>query len=916
MNITKKCLALILIAALVLPLLPAAPLHAATIVDSGKCGENVTWSFDSDGVLRINGGGAMETYEVTGEYELTALTPWRQYDVQEVVIGSGITEISNYAFMRMNDLTRITIPGSVEKIGPSSFDHADMYNESRKDSILLVCESGSAALEYAKNNGFLFAVSDGAAEDSVIAGTAARMNWRINLLTGELKIECTGNMPAFESVELNPYYKYRPFIRSLNLDPELTRISDNAFRGLTYLTEVRIPNKVASVGDSAFFGCTRLTSVSMSDSVKKIGNYAFSQCGALDVVKTGDGLVDIGEEAFSETGALRAITLSDGLESIGERAFFKSGLRSVRIPDTVTEIGDEAFGSCPNLADATIGEGLTRIGSRMFYYCAALAQVEIGDAVEIIEKEAFSNCAALKQITFPVRLTKIDERAFEYSGLVCVMIPDSVITVGKGAFRSCQALTSLKTGSGWTSLFDYAFTGCTALTELSLGKHVAYIGKNAFSYCASLTGVTIPDGVATVSPCAFAHCDKLSSVTLGHGLERIGSYAFAYCPKLAAVEIPFGVFGIGRAPFRGCDSLRTVSFPASVQHIGITLELPMLPNLETIDVYGRGTTVAEGAMPLNATIRAFSGSESEAFTDREGFLFEPLDEIHTHRYYGRQTVAPTCQTPGEFTLTCVNCGDSHNEPLPAVAHTANPPEEVTDVFPNAGGNTCIYCGTTIEEMPLPETEHDYKAYPVRTATCAEEGLTRYVCARCGDTYEESVPLLEHTPEPIEAVPATCAREGSTAGSVCAVCGEILVRPESVPKTEHIYIALPAVKATCTESGLTQGEVCTVCGYVLTAQTVVPALGHLEPNEYGVCARCGKVLTADTRLLLTGECGADAVYSLYSDGLLTISGTGPIRDYEQFGSPIRTIAKKPSGAGTPRRDRRRDHEDRRECFQLL
>lgn len=47
--------------------------QAAEIVDSGTCGENVTWTLDSAGTLTISGTGLMKDY-INGN-----LAPWYSY---------------------------------------------------------------------------------------------------------------------------------------------------------------------------------------------------------------------------------------------------------------------------------------------------------------------------------------------------------------------------------------------------------------------------------------------------------------------------------------------------------------------------------------------------------------------------------------------------------------------------------------------------------------------------------------------------------------------------------------------------------------------------------------------------------------------------------------------------------------------
>ena len=64
-------------------------------------------------------------------------------------------------------------------------------------------------------------------------------------------------------------------------------------------------------------------------------------------------------------------------------------------------------------------------------------------------------------------------------------------------------------------------------------------------------------------------------------------------------------------------------------------------------------------------------------------------------------------------------------------------------------------------------EHAFDETVLRQATCVEEGLAAYTCAKCGYTYTAQLPATGvHTPED---APATCVHS-----QVCVDCGKILV----------------------------------------------------------------------------------------------------------------------------------------------
>lgn len=100
-----------------------------------------------------------------------------------------------------------------------------------------------------------------------------------------------------------------------------TKISDNAFKGMTKLWSVSIPDGVTEIGQSAFEGCTALKSVSIPKSVTEIAEKTFSGCSALT-----------------------SLTISEGVTKINSQAFAGcTALKEIRIPENVTDIADDAF---------------------------------------------------------------------------------------------------------------------------------------------------------------------------------------------------------------------------------------------------------------------------------------------------------------------------------------------------------------------------------------------------------------------------------------------------------------------------------------------------------------------------------------------------------------------------------------------
>ena len=110
----KKALSLVL--ALVLCVGLAVSTFAVDAI-SGKCGSDVTWTFNPDtGILQLEGTGPTTSY--TGNYPERRIG-WYNYksQIKEVYVGEGITSLGNSYFRNCTSLTRIELPSTLREVG-------------------------------------------------------------------------------------------------------------------------------------------------------------------------------------------------------------------------------------------------------------------------------------------------------------------------------------------------------------------------------------------------------------------------------------------------------------------------------------------------------------------------------------------------------------------------------------------------------------------------------------------------------------------------------------------------------------------------------------------------------------------------------------------------------------------------------
>lgn len=381
-------------------------------------------------------------------------------------------------------------------------------------------------------------------------------------------------------------------------------------------TKYLIPDSVSAIGSTAFSYCRYLEEITIQHTVKEMGDYSFAFCKALNNVVVPASVEKLSPYAFYCCDGLEKVTIPEGITSIGQGTFSMCcSLTEVVIPESVISIGDEAFSHCTSLRETTIPSATKNIGVFAFHDCP---NVELhGEVDSAAEKYAASNNIAFvgsQMVKYEISggyiyFDKSKRTVTDCSiNATSAVIPNQIanITVksmGRGAFDSCNLLTSVTLPEGITSIEDEAFDNCRALTEIIIPAGVMSIGVNALRGCYSLTdiiveeenqnyasengvlfdkakktliqypdakngtGYEIPEGIVTIGESAFSNCKLLEEVTIPGTVEKIERSAFASCVNLKQVEIPDSVISIGAYAFDACSSITYLKLSNNITEI-------------------------------------------------------------------------------------------------------------------------------------------------------------------------------------------------------------------------------------------------------------------------------------------------------------------------------------------------------------
>ena len=349
------------------------------------------------------------------------------------------------------------------------------------------------------------------------------VTWSFNSNTGVLTISGNGAMADYAIIKENnvmhttaPWKAYDSDIKSVIIEPGVTKIGSHAFFMCNNLESVSIPEGVTTIEDRAFWQ-TSLKNITIPASVTQIGSTikeVFYQCYDLEsitvangntayrsvdgVLYTADGttliqypqnktdkaykMIDEATKidflAFNYTQNLQTIDFNNVTEFADKAVYGNQALQEIVLKNAAS-LGNQAFSGNREVTSVLLEKAPTTVGESVFSSCASLANVTLPDDMKELQDGMFAFCTALKTLKFPAQLNRIGKACFDKAGLTGnLVIPASVTSIGNLAFRNCFGLTSITVeGTPTFESQGYAFQFCKNLLWMKASFNITkYFG--------------------------------------------------------------------------------------------------------------------------------------------------------------------------------------------------------------------------------------------------------------------------------------------------------------------------------------------------------------------------------------------------------------------------------------------------------
>lgn len=570
------------------------------------CGTSATWTYNENtNVLTIKGKGTIEFDK-----------RWNDLKYTRVVIGEGITRLSDNLFRYKSQLQSVKLPSTLKVIPRQAFNGC----------------SSLKTINFPKNltNLGSYAFHNTAIKSATVPTTVTTMGYNVfsecrylervdfgmsyvpsSTFSGCKKLNTITFRKKITSIENSAFN--RTGFTKFTIPSTVTRVGSYAFSDSKNLTQITFPKSLTTIEERVVMDCSKLKkviiengvkvikpyafsgtymqSISIPESVEKIGSYAFSDVTGLKSIKIPNKITIIYHDTFNNCKSLETLTFGKNVKKIGESAFEGcQKLTKLVIPGNIKTIDYKAFYNS-GVKELVLKEGVQKVEYWAFANCNKLTSVDISSTVSTIRENSFVECPKLGRISVhPINKTYRSENGVLYSKsmrelIICpagksgkFVIPASVDTLNENSFYNCKKLTSFEVASGnryFTSKNGMIFannqktlvacpSGKTGVIVVPEGTKA--IGDYAFQH-SQASRIKLPESLTKIGSCAFEYAANIKKVIIPGNVRTISAAAFWQCPSLNTVEIRNGVVNINRFAFYECPKLKKVSIPMSVGYI-------------------------------------------------------------------------------------------------------------------------------------------------------------------------------------------------------------------------------------------------------------------------------------------------------------------------------------------------------------
>lgn len=314
--------------------------------------------------------------------------------------------------------------------------------------------------------------------------------------------------------------------------------------------------------------------------------------------------------------------LIDGIyyEFDGDEAMVTEAPDIIGLP-SYSELG-ESLVIPPTVTYEGIVYKVTGIGVRAFVGAPNINSISLPNSVITIGEGAFETTQWYQNQLDG--LVYVGQVAYKYKGKMPenakIVIKDGTRGIADDAFNSSTSLTSISLPSSLISIGEVAFVWCNNLIDIAIPNSVTRIGRNAFRGTAWYDKQ--PDGIVYAGSVAYGYKGTLSEnmeLDIKDGTIGIADGAFASFKELSSVTLPESMTNIGNEAFSGCTGLTSITIPDGVKRIG-SLVFQGCSSLKALVIPESMSTISRGSFAGCSGLTSITIPESVTIISDDAFF--------------------------------------------------------------------------------------------------------------------------------------------------------------------------------------------------------------------------------------------------------------------------------------------------------
>ena len=459
-------------------------------------------------------------------------------------------------------------------------------------------------------------------------GSHGNTTWKVEIINGVQTLTITPkpgtdgrmyieNPPYYMSSYITPWESYASTIGAIIVEDGVSEISYAAFRGISHVDTLRLPDSVATIRDYAFMDMKALRKINPN---------------AQNDVNLPSGLSHVeGNQTFMNTSIV-SIDFSDGITggSYWNQTFYGcKNLEHVHLPDGVTELR-YTFGSCPNIKDFNIPKTVTSL-----FYVMNKTPVETVN----YDSAATKNQARSFNIDPSPYQSYVENRTL-YIGNDVNYLPRNIVeslcnSAHNGIIRfKANSEFEMESLAGIAKL-------ASPLSVLSAGRyHADAQGALYRIYADHVELVYVPDADDANEP--ITDYTVPASIMIGNGtplpVTAVGSHCIASAKHLTALTFAdsAAITSVASEAFAQCPTLTSFNGASSVQGAEASL-----PNVSTNVYTFEFTGLTHDYITQSSSVEIKNGTELSISVLPSENRTPTQDQNGTYNYYTGEAASIT-----------------------------------------------------------------------------------------------------------------------------------------------------------------------------------------------------------------------------------------------------------------------------------